>query len=90
MTIVEDRPKLNLLTAAQWLAPSQFEPPEDPRTVQARINVTDVEFECKHGALPLDREKPEGCDCWTQARARALASIEESQRWFEAPTEWPD
>jgi hypothetical protein len=54
---------------------------KSPRDVQALTDLTDTENECRHGALPLDREKPLGCDCWTQARTRALARLTETSPW---------
>jgi hypothetical protein len=62
---------MNLLDAMRYVASAG--PPDDPRLVQARINLTNAERECPHEALPTDGEFPEGCDCWTQARARGLA-----------------
>jgi hypothetical protein len=54
---------------------------KSPREVQALADMTDIEHECRHGALPLDGKKPEGCDCWTQARTRALARLTETSPW---------
>jgi hypothetical protein len=44
------------------------------KMVQVRINLTDVEHECEHGALPLDRRKPRNCFCWSPAAVAALAN----------------
>jgi hypothetical protein len=38
------------------------------------VKLTDTEYECAHGALPLDRKKPDGCECWTPAMTDALAN----------------
>jgi hypothetical protein len=42
--------------------------------VQLRVNLTDSEHECSHGRLPLDRNKPPECSCWTDAMTDALAN----------------
>jgi hypothetical protein len=42
--------------------------------VQLRVNLTDSEHECSHGRLPLDRNKPPECSCWTAAMTDALAN----------------
>ena len=41
--------------------------------VQALINLTEASAECDHGALPLDRKKPDDCNCWTVEATNALA-----------------
>jgi hypothetical protein len=53
--------------------------------VQLRINLTDEAGECDHGALPLDRNKPAGCGCWTVARTDALARrVQENPDYSDA------
>jgi hypothetical protein len=44
------------------------------KLVQTHVNLTDAEFECIHGALPLDRSKPVGCLCWPRDAMVALAN----------------
>lgn len=79
---------MTLLSAFEWVA-AGIESQPDPVEVQARINMTDADNECPHGALPLDSKKPDGCDCWTQARAAALAR-NSGQPLCEASMHWPD
>lgn len=42
--------------------------------VQLKINFTDVEHECSHGRLPLDKNKPDDCHCWPPEAIRALGA----------------
>ena len=77
---------MNMLAALEW-AVGYPQGPEDPRVVQARINVTDEENACPHGALPFDTEI--ACSCWTAARTRALVN-DTGGPLCSAPADWPD
>lgn len=49
---------------------------------QLVINLTDEAGECSHGALPLDRNKPAGCRCWTPDVIAALANRQQENPDF--------
>lgn len=45
-----------------------------PDDVERYARLTDAEYECEHGHLPLDRDP--ACGCWTPGRVRALLAQE--------------
>ncbi|HEY5709731.1 MAG TPA: hypothetical protein VIS51_10075 [Solirubrobacterales bacterium] len=64
---------MSLLDAFDMVVAAAAVPAEPPDVVRVSTAMTLVDFECAHGALPLDDPKPKGCACWTPARMAALS-----------------